>query len=95
VKKVKQALKRIDEGSFGVCQDCGCDIGEKRLLARPTADLCIQCKEDEEKSESQSVKMASHPSSINKKVNVIELSRFRKKNEDFIRPKSIEEATAR
>lgn len=51
IKKVDEALRRIDEGTFGTCQSCENDIEIKRLEARPTATLCIACKEDEERRE--------------------------------------------
>ena len=51
LKKVEEALKRIDEGEYGLCEDCGSSIGASRLYARPTATLCIQCKEEAEKEE--------------------------------------------
>jgi DnaK suppressor protein len=44
IEKIKQALRRIEEGTFGECQDCGEEIGSKRLEARPTATLCVVCK---------------------------------------------------
>ena len=50
-KKVNQALDRIKEGSFGECQECDANIGLERLMARPTATLCIQCKEEQENHE--------------------------------------------
>lgn len=55
LKKVKQALKRIEDGTYGECRECGNDISAKRLLARPTAELCITCKEDSEKRERGSI----------------------------------------
>ena len=48
---VREALKRIDEGTFGECEECGEDIGQNRLLARPTATLCVSCKEEQERKE--------------------------------------------
>ena len=51
LKKVDEALKRIDEGNFGECEECGEDIELRRLEARPTATLCVSCKEDQEKKE--------------------------------------------
>ncbi|WP_372655737.1 TraR/DksA family transcriptional regulator [Halobacteriovorax sp.] len=51
LKKVDAALERISNGTFGECTDCGDEISETRLLARPTADLCICCKEDQERGE--------------------------------------------
>ncbi len=44
VKKIDEALARIEDGSFGICEDCGEEIGEKRLEARPVTTCCINCK---------------------------------------------------
>jgi DnaK suppressor protein len=55
LKKVRKSLQKIDDGSFGECEDCGAEISLNRLLARPTADLCIHCKEIQEKEENQLV----------------------------------------
>ena len=51
IKKIDEALNRIEEGSFGECTECGEDIELKRLEARPTANLCVSCKEEQEKKE--------------------------------------------
>src|SRR5690349_4400783 len=51
IKKVEEALKRIEEGTFGECEDCGEDIELRRLEARPTATLCVSCKEEQERKE--------------------------------------------
>jgi DnaK suppressor protein len=51
LKKVDEALKRIEEGTFGECSECGEDIEVRRLEARPTATHCVGCKEDQEKKE--------------------------------------------
>jgi DnaK suppressor protein len=53
LQKVRKSLQKIEEGTFGECEDCGAEISHNRLLARPTADLCISCKEAEEKEENQ------------------------------------------
>jgi DnaK suppressor protein len=53
LKKVRRSLQKIEEGSFGECEECGAEISYNRLLARPTADLCIHCKEIQEKEENQ------------------------------------------
>ena len=53
LKKVRKSLQKIDDGSFGECDDCGAEISFNRLLARPTADLCIHCKEAQEREENQ------------------------------------------
>lgn len=55
MNKVRKSLQKIDEGTFGECEDCGAEVSYNRLLARPTADLCIHCKEAEEKEENQLV----------------------------------------
>nr|VFK08129.1 MAG: transcriptional regulator, TraR/DksA family [Candidatus Kentron sp. LPFa]VFK23261.1 MAG: transcriptional regulator, TraR/DksA family [Candidatus Kentron sp. LPFa] len=44
VKKINEALSALDIGEYGYCEACGVDIGIKRLEARPTATLCIDCK---------------------------------------------------
>ena len=53
-KKIDKALKKFEIDEFGLCSDCGCWISFNRLLARPTADMCILCKEESEKDESNS-----------------------------------------
>lgn len=55
VKKVTEALRRIDEGSFGTCEECMGKISLGRLVARPTASLCIACKEEQERGERQTM----------------------------------------
>ncbi len=55
LKKVRKSLQKIEDGTFGECEDCGMEISYNRLMARPTADLCIHCKEAEEKEENQLV----------------------------------------
>ncbi len=51
LKKVDEALRRIEEGTFGECEECGEDIEVRRLEARPTATLCVSCKEEQERRE--------------------------------------------
>jgi DnaK suppressor protein len=51
LKKVDEALKRIEDGTFGECDECGEDIELRRLEARPTATLCVSCKEEQERKE--------------------------------------------
>lgn len=51
MKKIDAALERIDKGTYGECLDCGADIETDRLLARPTATMCICCKEEQERGE--------------------------------------------
>lgn len=49
--KIEAALERINGGSFGECEECGEEIGLKRLEARPMTSLCIDCKTLQEKKE--------------------------------------------
>ena len=51
IGKIKDALERIDDGTFGICEDCGEEISEERLKARPVTTLCIDCKTKQEKDE--------------------------------------------
>lgn len=51
INKINAALERIASDDFGYCEKCGVEIGVPRLEARPTAELCIDCKEIEEKKE--------------------------------------------
>ncbi|MGP1931775.1 MAG: RNA polymerase-binding protein DksA, partial [Arsenophonus sp. ET-DL12-MAG3] len=44
IKKIEKTLKKVDGEDFGYCECCGIEIGIRRLEARPTADLCIDCK---------------------------------------------------
>lgn len=52
-KKVKKALEFIDDEEYGMCQDCGETISFARLRARPTSEMCINCKEESEREEQQ------------------------------------------
>lgn len=51
LKKIEESLARIADGSFGKCVDCDEDIDVRRLEARPTATLCVHCKEEREHRE--------------------------------------------
>lgn len=51
IKKVKKALARIDNGTFGTCESCGEPISLKRIKARPVTTQCIECKTKEEAKE--------------------------------------------
>ncbi|MBF0103210.1 MAG: RNA polymerase-binding protein DksA [Desulfobacterales bacterium] len=48
IKKIKEALERIDNGTFGICESCEEDISIDRLKARPVATQCIECKTKDE-----------------------------------------------
>ncbi|QQR82073.1 MAG: RNA polymerase-binding protein DksA [Deltaproteobacteria bacterium] len=51
LNKIDAALAKIEDASYGICESCGEEIGIKRLEARPVTDLCIRCKEEQEKME--------------------------------------------
>jgi DnaK suppressor protein len=51
LKKIEKTLNKIEYGVFGICEVCGENIDLKRLKTRLVADLCIKCKEDQEKRE--------------------------------------------
>lgn len=51
IKKIKQALERIENGTYGICESCGEEISIKRLKARPVTTQCIECKAKEESLE--------------------------------------------
>lgn len=53
IKKIEEALQQLDEGHYGFCNSCGVEIGIRRLEARPTASLCIDCKTLDEIREKQ------------------------------------------
>lgn len=56
IKKIEETLERIEADEYGYCDKCGVEIGIKRLEARPTATLCIDCKTLEEIKEKQIAK---------------------------------------
>ncbi len=51
LKKIDGALKRLEAGEFGICDECGDEIAMKRLEARPVTSLCIECKTEQERRE--------------------------------------------
>jgi DnaK suppressor protein len=51
IVKIREALDRIDKGTYGICEICGEDISVKRLKARPVTTQCIECKTKEEARE--------------------------------------------
>ena len=54
IKKIEKTIQLIKEDDFGYCESCGIEIGIRRLEARPTADLCVDCKTLAEIKEKQS-----------------------------------------
>jgi len=51
INKIRQAIERINEGTFGLCENCEEEIGVERLRARPVTTLCIDCKTEQERQE--------------------------------------------
>jgi RNA polymerase-binding protein DksA len=44
LRRIEAALRRIESGTYGICERCGKEIGEERLAARPWASLCVDCQ---------------------------------------------------
>ncbi|MBM4330000.1 MAG: RNA polymerase-binding protein DksA [Deltaproteobacteria bacterium] len=55
ILKIKEALARIEDRTFGICEDCGEEISEERLKARPVTTLCIECKTKAEAEEKKKI----------------------------------------
>lgn len=53
ILKIREALRRIERGEFGICESCGGKISVARLKARPVTTLCIDCKKEAEEKEKQ------------------------------------------
>ncbi|MBL7031762.1 MAG: RNA polymerase-binding protein DksA [Nitrospira sp.] len=51
LKKIEETIERIDSTDFGICEECGNEIGTKRLEARPVTTYCIDCKTRQEEEE--------------------------------------------
>lgn len=51
LKKIDDAIERIESGTFGICEKCGMEIDIRRLEARPVTTLCIECKTQQEEEE--------------------------------------------
>jgi DnaK suppressor protein len=53
IKKIQEAIKRTEDGTYGICEFCDEEITEDRLQVRPETTLCISCKEEQEQVEKQ------------------------------------------
>ncbi|MCU0594072.1 MAG: RNA polymerase-binding protein DksA [Desulfobacterota bacterium] len=51
VRKIRDALARLQDGTYGICEECGEEIPLRRLRARPVTTLCIKCKKEQETEE--------------------------------------------
>ncbi|MCB1229326.1 MAG: TraR/DksA family transcriptional regulator [Verrucomicrobiae bacterium] len=45
LEKINHALERLGEGTYGICENCDCEIAEARLEAKPSVSLCVDCQE--------------------------------------------------
>lgn len=70
VKKLNLALEKIAREEYGDCKECGDHIRFERLWARPTAELCIQCKEESERDESSNF-FGRQSKSLGKTINLV------------------------
>lgn len=70
LKKIRKAIMKINSGDYGLCEECGCEISLARLAARPTSEMCIGCKEESEKAESQNVHLKASKS-MGKKIDLV------------------------
>ena len=53
ISKIEKAIKKTEDGTYGVCEVCDDEITEERLLVRPETTLCINCNEEQEKEETK------------------------------------------
>jgi DnaK suppressor protein len=51
ILKIREAINRIENGTYGICEECGEDISKQRLEVRPVTTLCIECKKVQEAEE--------------------------------------------
>ncbi len=51
LKKIDDAIEKIDNGTYGICETCGEEINIRRLEARPVTTMCIECKTEQEEEE--------------------------------------------
>ncbi len=55
LKKINKSLDNLNRGIYGLCEECDAEIGFERLMARPTAEMCIVCKEEAEMAENNNI----------------------------------------
>jgi DnaK suppressor protein len=70
LKKINEALRKMQKKEYGTCTECAVDIGYERLIARPTAELCIGCKEEAERGESKNY-IARQSKSLGRPVDLV------------------------
>ena len=63
IAKIRDAIERLEDGTFGICEECGQEIPLKELMARPVTTMCIECKkaqEAEERTKAASFQVTYH-----------------------------------
>ena len=66
LKQIDDALERLDDGSYGVCESCGLEIAEERLVAMPFSRLCRDCQQDEEREAKSQRRFDDEPNAYRK-----------------------------
>ncbi|MGB0059876.1 TraR/DksA family transcriptional regulator [Candidatus Binatus sp.] len=66
LKQIDDALERLDDGSYGVCESCGLEIAEERLGAMPFSRLCRDCQQDEEREAKSQRRFDDEPNAYRK-----------------------------
>jgi DnaK suppressor protein len=61
IKEIYRALGRVEEGTFGICEDCEERIPQRRLRANPSATLCVECQEIRERGERKNIPNGKRP----------------------------------
>src|SRR5713226_4993653 len=66
LQQIDDALERIDDGNYGVCESCGLEIGEERLTAMPFSRLCRDCQQDQEREAKSQRRFEDEPNTYRK-----------------------------
>jgi len=66
LQQIDDALERIDDGNYGVCESCGLEIGEERLTAMPFSRLCRDCQQDQEREAKSQRRFDDEPNTYRK-----------------------------
>lgn len=72
IKKLDKALAKFESEDYSICEECGCTIKFERLFARPTAELCISCKDEAEREE-QGNFIARQSKSLGRQVDMVQM----------------------
>src|SRR5229473_7093510 len=68
LQQIDDALERLDEGNYGVCESCGLEIGEERLTAMPFTRLCRDCQQDQEREAKSQRQRDDEPNAYRKEI---------------------------